>query len=123
MLNWEYTSGSIDYYRAKAFGGEYVIAVLGKNDRFVEMQFKMGNSFIIPGELNYSVDRLEIAKQDAERHAASWVKTIVPDIVDAMGHLAWIEPMIDSWNYPLGMKESVGKILDQFYGVGVRPEE
>lgn len=73
--------------------------------------------------LYYSVDRLEIAKQDAERHAESWVRTIIPDIAEAMGHLSWIEPMIDSWNYPLGMKESVGKILDKFYGEGIRPEE
>ena len=40
----------------------------------------------------------------------------------AMAYLVFVEPGIDDWNYPIGMKEEVKKLLDDYYGEGIRPE-
>lgn len=41
----------------------------------------------------------------------------------AMDHLATIEYLIDDWNYPVTMRESVTALLNEYYGEGIRPEE
>ncbi len=43
-------------------------------------------------------------------------------LAKAMHYLSVVEPGIDNWNYPLGMKEEVKKLCDNYFGVGVRPE-
>ncbi len=50
------------------------------------------------------------------------IKRLKGDNRQAMELMADVEYGLDEWNYPIGTKQNVEKMCDDFFGKGIRPE-
>lgn len=89
------------------------------HSRVKELEEELGLTKISLKHKTTLLESCEMALEDRDTRIARQKM----GIERVMPILAQIEPSIDDWNYPIGMKDEVKELCDLYFGEGIRPED